>query len=53
MKMNFFFKDSLIENLPIPYSAVSADIKSFKEVVFNTWVVYITQSDVQFQYHLY
>lgn len=34
-EMNFFFKDSLIENLPIPYSAVSADIKSFKEVVFN------------------
>ena len=34
-EMNFFFKDTLIENLPIPYSAVSADIKSFKEVVFD------------------
>tara|TARA_B100001057_G_scaffold498843_1_gene607327 strand:+ start:2706 stop:3560 length:855 start_codon:yes stop_codon:yes gene_type:complete len=34
-EMNHFFKDSLIENLPIPYSAVSADIKSFKEVVFE------------------
>ena len=34
-EMSYFFKDSLIENLPIPYSAVSADIKSFKEVVFE------------------
>ena len=27
-EMKPFFKDSLIENLPIPYSAVAADIKS-------------------------
>ena len=34
-EMKPFFKDSLIENLPIPYSAVAADINSFQEIVFE------------------
>jgi len=34
-EMKPFFKDSLIENLPIPYSAVAADINSFEEIVFE------------------
>ena len=34
-EMKPFFKDSLIENLPIPYSAVAADMNSFQEVVFE------------------
>ena len=42
--MRPFFKDSLIENLPIPYSAVATDINTFEEIVFNK--VYIKQSDL-------
>ena len=34
-EMKPFFKDSLIEDLPIPYSAVAADINSFNEIVFE------------------
>ena len=34
-EMRPFFKDSLIENLPIPYCAIAADINSFEEVVFD------------------
>ncbi len=34
-EMKPFFKDSLIEKLPIPYCAVAADINSFQEVVFE------------------
>ena len=34
-EMKPFFKDSLIEKLPIPYCAVAADINSFQEVVFK------------------
>ena len=34
-EMKIFFKDSLIEDLPIPYSAVAADVNSFKEEVFS------------------
>lgn len=34
-EMKPFFKDSLIEKLPIPYSAVAADINSFEEIVFK------------------
>ena len=34
-EMRPFFKDSLIEKLPIPYCAVAADINTFEEVVFK------------------
>jgi len=35
-EMKTFFKDKLIEELPIPYSAVAADINTFKEVSFES-----------------
>jgi len=34
-EMKPFFKDSLIEDLSIPYRAIAADINSFQEVVFE------------------
>ena len=33
--MKDFLPDEIIENLNIPYSAVAADVNSFKEIVFN------------------
>ena len=34
-EMKNFFPDTLIEELPIPYSAVAADVNTFKEVLFK------------------
>ena len=34
-EMKNFFPDTLIEDLPIPYSAVAADVNTFKEVSFE------------------
>lgn len=38
--MKEFTGDELIENLPIPYAAVAADIKNKKEVVFTSGSLY-------------
>ena len=41
-EMKPFFKDSLIENLPIPYCAVAADINSFQEIVLMILLMELT-----------